>query len=96
MRKLTKIKLKEFNELSDSEMKKVLGGQYGTTQTCGSVKKPDGKEVCEGKCDPKVEWGSSGSKHIPQVCKEISLYSPDLSGSAGMKGCGCVNASGYA
>lgn len=90
------MKLKEFNELSDSEMKKVLGGQYGTQNTCGSVKKTDGKVVCEGKCEPKVEWGSGGMKHIPQVCKEISLYQPGLPGSAGMISCGCDNAPGYA
>lgn len=96
MRKLTRMKLKEFNELSDSEMKKVLGGQYGTPKTCGSVTKADGTEVCEGHCDPEVEWGSSGPKTTPRVCSKVSLYNPGLPGSAGMNACGCVIAPGYA
>lgn len=56
MRKLTKIKLNEFNELTDSEMKSIRGG-YGAEF---EKKCPNGysESQCVGSCEQEITYGN--------------------------------------
>ncbi len=66
--KLEKLKLKEFAEMSNEEMRRVVGG-YETT-TCSS-KKTD--NCSSATCDPERVWENGKMKSYKRECKLVSI-----------------------
>lgn len=56
MKKLTKLRLKEFHEMNDSEMKSIRGGYDGSLKKCSSG---TSDEQCIGLCEEKVVAGET-------------------------------------
>lgn len=75
MRKLTKMKLKEFNEMTDSEMKSIRGG-YDTYSQLKKCPRGYTELQCAGVCEVEIEYGgkklvAAGSCHhsgIKDIC----------------------------
>lgn len=69
MKKLGKLKLNNFSEMSEQEMKFVVGGQYDP-----SAKKAchETAPTCDGVCAPKYDKTNYGvTTLIPQKCEKF-------------------------
>lgn len=74
MKKLNKIKLNEFQEMSEIEMKNVVGGMGSGLSACGSS--------CEGKCSLTIS-----GKTFRGTCIITTLY--DAYSGVSSNVCGC-------
>ncbi len=103
MKKLSKLKLKEFHEMSDSEMKNIIGGYDVSRGTCSVfIPRTNGTSPSLGNYDSQTTTYSSGGMYVNSeagytIHKDISYESAIgmISGISGAKWCcdNCNNAS---
>lgn len=65
MKKLGKLKLNNFSEMSEQEMKFVVGGQYDPS---AKKKCEESLYACDGVCPPRYGTSYGTSTLIPQTC----------------------------
>lgn len=86
MKQLKKLRLNDFTEMTDNEMKFVIGGYAGGIEPachCSGM-------GCTGSCPDRYEESNTGYYYtlIPQTCKGVTVYNSDY--SVGTEICMCV------
>ncbi len=80
MKKLSKLKLREYHEMSDMEMKHVIGGESGSCSCTGGG--------CAGSCPDRVEGNIySGFRTIKQTCTSEIVW--NYNNTEGIEICVC-------
>lgn len=70
MKKLSKLRLKEFHEMSDLEMQKVVGGYGNTDSDTSYVESCKGTySQCSGSCTKDGKAGKCKVKQAETMCK---------------------------